>query len=152
MQAPPNVMPDRFGVVGLAALDRPGNFPSQDVGDRAAVAADGLGIADAFSAVGIVDANGDQFEGGDLAMRAVREGDGERDPVESGLDLADACHCASIRAFCETVGRSCRQGNRQALSDGNLLQMSEIHHRHARPLANAARAMFDIPTYHLELC
>ena len=51
MQAPPDVMPDGLGVVGLPALDQFGDLPPEDVGNRAAIAADGVGIARAFSPV-----------------------------------------------------------------------------------------------------
>ena len=56
MQGPPDVMPDGFGVVGFAALDQFGNLPPENVGDRAAIAADGIGVANAFGSVGIADA------------------------------------------------------------------------------------------------
>ena len=74
MQAPPDVMPDRFGVIGLAALDQFGNFPPENIGNRAAIAADGIGVADAFGPVGIADTACDELKGRDFAMRAVGEG------------------------------------------------------------------------------
>ena len=97
------MMPDRFGVVGLAALDQFGDLPPQDVGNRAAIAADRIGIADAFGPVGIADAARYQFEGGDLAMRAVGEGDGEGDPIEPGVDRPDKCHLG-LRPFFSILG------------------------------------------------
>jgi hypothetical protein len=93
MQAPPGVMPDGFGVVGFAAFDQLGNFPPESVGNRAAVAADGVGVADALGPVGIAEAACHEFKGRDFAMRAVGEGNRQRDPVESGLDCLDKCHC-----------------------------------------------------------
>ena len=92
MQGPPDVMPDGFGVIGFAALDQFGNLPPENVGNRAAIAADGISIADAFSPVGIADAACHQFEGFDFAVRAVGEGNGQRDPIESGVDLLDKRH------------------------------------------------------------
>ena len=63
MQAPPDVMPDRLGVIGFAALDQFGDLPPEDVGNRAAIAADGVGIADAFGPIGIANTACHQFEG-----------------------------------------------------------------------------------------
>jgi hypothetical protein len=45
-------MPDRFGVVSFAALDQSGDFPSKDIGGRAAIAADCIGVAHAFRTIG----------------------------------------------------------------------------------------------------
>jgi hypothetical protein len=87
MQRPPDLMPDRLGVIGLAALDQRRDFALEDVGDGAAIAPDCVGVADAFGAIGIVDAAGDQLERRDVAMGRVGEHDGEGDPVESGLDV-----------------------------------------------------------------
>src|SRR5690348_14090688 len=92
MQTPPEVMPDRFRIIGFVARDQPGNFTSENVGHRAAVAADRIGIADAFSAIGVTDATADELEGPDFAMRAVGESDRKRDPKEAGLGRRDACH------------------------------------------------------------
>ena len=99
VQAPPDVMPDGFGVVGLASLDQCGDFAPENVGDGAAIAADGVGIAHAFGAIGIAHATAHELERCDFSMRAVGERDGERDPVESGLGCRDACHSASTRGF-----------------------------------------------------
>ena len=92
MQAPPDVMPDRLGVVGFPAFDQLGDFAPEDIRDRAAVAADGVGVAGAFSPVGIANAACHQFEGCDFAMRAVGEGYRQRDPIEPALDRLDQCH------------------------------------------------------------
>src|SRR4051794_32615220 len=92
MQAPPDMMPDRFGVFSLAALDQFGDFPSQDVGDRTAVSSYRVGVAGAFDAIGIANAEGDEFERLDLAVGAVGERNSERDTVESGLGRLDARH------------------------------------------------------------
>jgi hypothetical protein len=78
-------MPDRFGVVSFEALDQSGDFPSENVGDRAAIAADRIGIARAFGTIGIADAAGDELKRLDLAMRAVGERNGEGNAVEPGL-------------------------------------------------------------------
>src|SRR5712664_4121212 len=51
MQGPPDVMPNGLGIIGFAALDQFGDLPPENVGNRAAIAADGIGIADAFSPV-----------------------------------------------------------------------------------------------------
>ena len=44
-------MPNGLGIIGFAALDQFGDLPPENVGNRAAIAADGIGIADAFSPV-----------------------------------------------------------------------------------------------------
>ena len=51
VQGPPDVMPDRLGVVGFPAFDQFGDLAPEDIRDRAAIAADGVGVADAFGAV-----------------------------------------------------------------------------------------------------
>ena len=51
VQAPPDVMPDRLGVVGFPAFDQFRDLAPEDIGDRAAIAADGVGVAGAFSPV-----------------------------------------------------------------------------------------------------
>ena len=56
-------MPDGLGVVGFAALDQFGNLPPENIGNRAAIAADGVGVANTFGPVGIADAASHQFEG-----------------------------------------------------------------------------------------
>jgi hypothetical protein len=94
------MMPDRFGIVGLACLDERRHLAAKDVGNRAAVAAHGVGVARALGAVGIAHAAGDQLERGDLAMRAVGQHDGERDAIKTRLDGRDACHGASTLLFC----------------------------------------------------
>ena len=92
MQAPPDVMPDGLGVVGLPAVDQFRDLPPEDVGNRAAIAANGVGIARAFSPIRIANTACHQFEGCDLAMCAVGEGNRQRDPIESSLDRFDECH------------------------------------------------------------
>ena len=47
------------------------NLPAENIGNRAAVAPDGVGAADAFGAIGIADAQVMSLECLDLAMRAV---------------------------------------------------------------------------------
>ena len=64
---------------------------------RAAIAADSVSIADAFGPVGIADTASYQFEGGDFAVRAVREANGQRDPIEPCVDRLDKRHC--LRPF-----------------------------------------------------
>jgi hypothetical protein len=66
-------MPDGFCVVRFAALDQLRNLSPERIGNRSAVAANGVSIANTFG----------------LAVRAVREADGERDPVESCVDRLD---------------------------------------------------------------
>ena len=51
MQRPPDVMPNRLGIIGFAALNSLWDLPSDDVGNRTAIAADGIGITDALSPV-----------------------------------------------------------------------------------------------------
>ena len=51
MQAPPDVMPDRLGVVGFPAFDQFGDLAPEDISDRATIAAHGVGVAGAFSPV-----------------------------------------------------------------------------------------------------
>jgi hypothetical protein len=94
VQAPPDMMPDCFGVVGLAALNQCAHFAAEDICHRAADAADGVGVSDPFCAVGIADAAGDQLEGRDLAMGAVGQNDGEGNAKEARLDALDASHGA----------------------------------------------------------
>jgi hypothetical protein len=102
-------MPDGFRVIGFAALDQLGNLPPERIGDRAAIAADSLSIADAFGPVGITDTARYQFERVDVAVRAVRQANGQRDPVEPGVDRLDKRHVVSA-AF-GTVGRPPWQSN-----------------------------------------
>jgi hypothetical protein len=86
VQGPPDVMPDGLSVMRFAALDQFGNLPSERIGNRAAIAADSVSIANTFGPVGSADTASYQFEGGDFAVRAVREANGERDPIEPGVD------------------------------------------------------------------
>ena len=51
--------------------DQVRHLAAQDVGDRAAIAPDRIGVAGTFGAVGVADAHGDQLEGGDCAVRSV---------------------------------------------------------------------------------
>ena len=92
MQAPPDVMPDGFGVVGLPGLDQFRDLSPEDVSNRAAIAADSVGMARAFIPIRIANTACHQFEGCDLAMCAVGEGNRQRDPIESSLDRFDECH------------------------------------------------------------
>jgi hypothetical protein len=48
MQGPPDVMPDGFSVIRFAALDQFGNLPPERIGNRAAIAADSVSIANTF--------------------------------------------------------------------------------------------------------
>jgi hypothetical protein len=45
-------MPDGFSVIGFTALDQFGNLAPERIGNRAAIAADSVGISDTFGAVG----------------------------------------------------------------------------------------------------
>ena len=45
MQGPPDVMPDGFGVIGFAALDQFRNLSPENVGNRAPITPDSIGIA-----------------------------------------------------------------------------------------------------------
>src|SRR3954453_19754841 len=113
MQAPPDTMPDCLGVLSLALLDQARNFLSEDICDGAAATADRIGVADAFGAIGIAHAAGDELERGDLAMRAVGKRRGKRDAVEPGLGRRDACHwCFPVQLFACTLSVSCGPGNR----------------------------------------
>ena len=95
-------MPDSFSVIRFAALDQLGNFPPERVGNRAAIAADSVSVANTFGPVGIADTASHQFEGVDLAVRAVREANGQRDPIEPGVDRLDKRH--SVSAFFSILG------------------------------------------------
>jgi hypothetical protein len=64
-------VPDRFRVVSFAVFDQSGDFPSQNVRDRAAIPADRIGVAHTIGTIGVADAAGDEFERFDLAMRAA---------------------------------------------------------------------------------
>jgi hypothetical protein len=88
-------MPDGFSVIRLASLDQLGNLPPERIGNRAAIAADSVCIADTFGPVGIADTAGYQFESVDCAVRAVREANGQRDPIEAGVDRLDKRHLVS---------------------------------------------------------
>jgi hypothetical protein len=92
MQAPPDVMPDRLRCRRLAGPRSVRDLPPEDVCNRAAIAADGVGIARAFSPIRIANAACHQFEGCDFAVCAVGEGNRQRDPKESSLDRFDECH------------------------------------------------------------
>src|SRR5262249_16193234 len=96
MQTPPHVMPDGLSVVGLMPLDQLRDLAAEDVCNRAATASDRVGIADAFRTIRVLHANRDELESFNLAMRAVRQCDGERDPVVSGLDRSNTCHFAPL--------------------------------------------------------
>src|SRR5450755_2478403 len=102
MQGPPDVMPDGFSVIGFASLNQLGNFPPERVGNRAAIAADSVSVANTFGTVGIADMTNYQFEGVDFAVRAVREANGQRDPIEPGVDRLDKRHLVS--AFFSILG------------------------------------------------
>jgi len=55
MQCPPEVLPNGLGIIGFAALDQFRDLPPESVGDCAAIAADCVGIADAFRPISIAD-------------------------------------------------------------------------------------------------
>src|SRR5258708_94531 len=88
-------MPVGFGVIGFAALDQLWNLPPERVGNRAAIAADSVGVANTFGPVGIPYTACYQLEGVDFAVRAVGEADGQGNPVETGLDCLDKRHLVS---------------------------------------------------------
>ena len=92
MQCPPELLPQALDQVGVLAGHDLGHLAGQDVGDRAAVAADGEGVADAFGAVGVAHADGAELEGAHLAMRAVGQHRRQRHAVEAGLELLDRRH------------------------------------------------------------
>src|SRR5438270_8851942 len=92
MQRPPGALPNRLRVVGLLAFDQFGNFPPENIGDRSSVAAHGVSISDSFRVFGIAKANGNQLKRGDLSVRTVAQGQGERDPVKTGFDVLDQGH------------------------------------------------------------
>src|SRR6195256_1899781 len=102
MQGPPDVMPDGFSVIRFAALDQFGNLPPERIGNRAAIAAHSVSIANTFGPVGIADTTSYQFEGVDFAVRAVGEANRQRDPIEPGVDRLDKRHLAS--AFFSILG------------------------------------------------
>ena len=95
-------MPDGFSVIRFAAFDQLGNLPPERIGNRAAIAADSVSVADTFGPVGVADTASYQFEGVDFAVRAVREANGQRDPIESGVDRLDKRHL--IRPFFGILG------------------------------------------------
>jgi hypothetical protein len=102
MQGPPDVIPDGFSVIRLAALDQLGNLSPERIGDRATIAADRIGIADTFGSIGVADTARYQFEGVYLAVRTVREANGQRNPIEPGVDRLDKRHLVS--ALFSTLG------------------------------------------------
>src|SRR5471032_2102379 len=53
VQGPPDVMPYSFSVIRFAALDELWNFSPERVGNRAAIAADNVSVANTFGTVGI---------------------------------------------------------------------------------------------------
>ncbi len=69
-----------------------GDLAAQDGVDRAAVAADGEGVADALGAVGVAQPQRDQFEGPHVAVRAVGQHGRQRDAIEAALDPGNPCH------------------------------------------------------------
>jgi hypothetical protein len=88
-------MPDSFCVIRFAALDQLGNFAPERVGNRAAIAADSVSVANTFGPVGIAHMTNYQFEGVDFAVGAVRQANGQRDPIEPGFDRLDIRHLVS---------------------------------------------------------
>src|SRR5262249_41474045 len=113
MQTPPDVMPDALCVIGFAAFDQLRDLAPEDVGDRATVPADSVGVACAFGTIGIVDATNHEFESRDFAMRAVGESDLERNAVKPGLDCPDTCHCAFTWPFACRLERRPPRDNHQ---------------------------------------
>jgi hypothetical protein len=73
-------MPDALRVVGFAAFDQLGDLAPEDVGDRATIPTDSLGIANAFGTIGIADATSHELKRPYFAMRAVGKSDLKRDP------------------------------------------------------------------------
>ena len=78
-----------------------GDLPADDVVDGPAIAADRIGVADAFGAIGIPDRGGDQLEMAHLAMGAVGQRDRQRHLVEAALEGFDSGH----RGSCSGEGR-----------------------------------------------
>ncbi|MHC2243827.1 hypothetical protein ACVJH7_003134 [Bradyrhizobium elkanii] len=95
MQRPPHLVPKLLGVVGLHPARDLADFAAQDIGDGAAIAADRVGVAGAFRAVGIAGADRDELERLDLAMRAVAQHHRERDLVESDAEVLEDGHAGT---------------------------------------------------------
>src|SRR3954452_15357350 len=96
-------MPDGLSVIRLVAPDQFGNLPPERVGNRAAISAHSVSVANTFGPVGVADTASYQFEGSDFAVRAVREANGQRDPIKSGVDRLDKRHL--VAALSSTLGR-----------------------------------------------
>src|SRR5207248_6447286 len=97
VERPPDSLPNRFRIISLLVVDQFGNFAPQNIGNGSPVSTHRKGVSDAFHAIGITDANGNQLKPPDLAMRAVGQRHRERDPIEAGFDLLDYSH--GFRAF-----------------------------------------------------
>ena len=92
MQRPPGLLPQPLDVVGFLAGHDLGDLARQHGVDGAAVAADGVGVADALAAVGVAHADSVQLERAHLAVRAVGQDLRQRHPVEAGLDRRQLRH------------------------------------------------------------
>jgi hypothetical protein len=115
-------MPDGLGVIGFAALDQLGNLAPQRIGNRAAIATDCVSIANTFGPVRIADTAGHQFEGVDVAVRAVRETGGEGNPVESCVDRLDERHL--VVAFFSILG--CHRSQSKCPTFGGWRAIREV--------------------------
>src|SRR5262249_15185085 len=71
VQTPPDMMPDAFSVIGFVAFYQLRDFAPENIGDRAAIPADSVGVANALGTVGIADATSQELESLDFTMRAV---------------------------------------------------------------------------------
>jgi hypothetical protein len=115
------MLPDRFDVFGSLALYDVRDFTPENVGDSPAIAADGVGIAVALCAVSVEDANRNELEELRSGVRAVRQGDGKRNPVESDLEFFDACHGDFQRLFAQRkVPRSASHRPKMRLRHGAI--------------------------------
>lgn len=92
MKRPPQAVPDVFGGISLGVDHNVRDFPPENIGDCAAIPTHRVGVSDTLGPIGVADTNRDQLEGLHLAMHAVGQRDGERNPVEPGFDVSDGSH------------------------------------------------------------
>ena len=92
VRRPPHRLPGRGDVGRLAAGEQRREVALDGRVHRDAVDADGVGVADPLGALGVDDPHRDQLEVAHVAVRAVRQHDGQGDPVQVGADGCDRGH------------------------------------------------------------
>ena len=78
--------------LGVLAVEQRREVRSRSDVDRRAAGADRVGVAEPLGAVRVAHARRHQLEVRDLAVRAVREHDRQRDAVAAALDGGDPRH------------------------------------------------------------